>query len=362
MSAAQMMTWPSNMRVVRWRHMHHDAVIPDISAFGAHGGSVLAFQRAFPEAPLPWYDLSTGVNPFHYPISDLPEEALCALPEAETLSRLRLAAAKAYECDASLIVAAPGTQTIIGLLPYLLNPPRVYTETSTYTGHEESWRGAGIACTARADLLTSTIEPGCASILCRPNNPDGRRSTLRELQEYAALIAQRRGTLIIDASFADFETTPFATLLENPAVVMLRSFGKAYGLAGLRLGFALGRHPVLSRLATALGPWPIHGLALHIGITALEDAAWRLKMADKLKIHAEKLREMMARVGFSFVGGTPLFSLFSHPRAGHFWRCCAAQGVATRRFRDRPEWLRLGTPGDAAMFDRLETALLTALR
>ncbi|XAO70806.1 MAG: hypothetical protein AAYR33_07100 [Acetobacteraceae bacterium] len=90
---------------MRWRHMHHDAVIPDISAFGAYGGSVLVFQRAFPEAPLPWYDLSTGVNPFHYPIGNLPEDALCALPEAETLARLRQAAAKAYGCDASLIVA-----------------------------------------------------------------------------------------------------------------------------------------------------------------------------------------------------------------------------------------------------------------
>ncbi|UYH50737.1 aminotransferase class I/II-fold pyridoxal phosphate-dependent enzyme [Candidatus Kirkpatrickella diaphorinae] len=337
--------------------MHHDAVIPDISAFGAHGGSVLAFQRAFPEAPLPWYDLSTGVNPFHYPTGDLPEDALRALPEAETLARLRQAAAKAYECDASLIVAAPGTQAIIGLLPYLLRPPRVYVETPTYTGHEESWRGAGIACTARADLMTSTIDPGCTSILCRPNNPDGRRSTLRELQEYAALIAQSRGTLIIDASFADFETTSYAALLENPAVIMLRSFGKTYGLAGLRLGFAMGRHPMMTRLATAFGPWPVHGLALHTGINALEDAAWRLKMADKLTVHAEKLRAMMAHAGFSFVGGTPLFSLFSHPRAGHFWRSFAAKGVATRRFHDKPEWLRLGTPGNAAMFDRLETAI-----
>ncbi len=97
--------------------MHHDAVIPDISAFGAHGGSVLAFERAFPEAPLPWYDLSTGVNPFHYPISDLPEKALRALPEAETLARLRQAAAKAYECDASLIVAASARRPLSASCP-----------------------------------------------------------------------------------------------------------------------------------------------------------------------------------------------------------------------------------------------------
>lgn len=192
--------------------------------------------------------------------------------------------------------------------------------------------------------MTNAIDPGCTSILCRPNNPGGRRNTLTELKEYAALIEQRRGTLIIDASFADFETTSHAALLENPAVIMFRSFGKTYGLAGLRLGFALGRHSVMSRLATALGPWPVHELALHIGTSALEDAAWRLKIADKLTVHAEKLRVMMSRAGFSFVGGTPLFSLFSHPRARHFWRYCAAQGVATRRFRDRPEWLRLGRP------------------
>ncbi len=141
-------------------------------------------------------------------------------------------------------------------------------------------------------------------VLCRPNNPDGRRSTLGELQEYAALIEQRSSTLIIDASFADYETTSYAALLENPAVIILRSFGKTYGLAGLRLGFALGRHPVMSRLATALGPWPVHGLALHIGVNALEDAAWRLKIADKLTVHAGKLRVMMSRAGFNFVGGT----------------------------------------------------------
>lgn len=342
--------------------MRHKADVPDISAFGAHGGCLSAFQRAYPMAPSPWYDLSTGVNPFHYPFNGHFASSLCALPEAEKLDALRHAAAQAYDSCAEDIVAAPGTQTIIGLMPYLLAPPRVYIEAPTYSGHEESWHGAHIQCESRSDLMNTQIDPGCTYILCRPNNPDGRRNTILELQDFATHVQGHDGTLVIDASFADFEFENVSEIVQNPAVIMLRSFGKTFGLAGLRLGFAVSKHPVMKRLAVALGPWPLHGSALSIGTEALNDKTWRRETAKKLLANQQRLQEMMSSAGLTYLGGTHLFSLFSHRNAPNLWHRCAINGVATRRFRDRADWLRLGTPGDEDAFYRVRTALSKAFR
>jgi cobalamin biosynthetic protein CobC len=311
-----------------------------------HGGDINSAGAAFPEAPEPWIDLSTGINAVPYPIPALDAGAWTRLPAPGEIDALQAAAGARYGAAGENVVVAAGAQAIIQWLPRVFPAPRVAIPAPTYGGHESAWRAAG------AEILP-TPERGAALVVVNPNNPDGRRlpaDTLRALAREASL-------LVVDEAFADFDAE---TLCADPPprVIVLRSFGKAYGLAGVRLGFAVAAPESARVLREALGPWPVSGPALEIGRRALADAEWLERARARLEADVRWLDDLLLAAGFSIVGGTLLFRLARRADASTAFASLCAKGVLTRPFRARKDWLRFGLPRpqDRA---RVEAALLS---
>ena len=209
-----------------------------------------------------------------------------------------------------------------------------------------------------AGLAAVDLAARPALILCNPNNPDGRRWSPNRLTAAADRLARAHGTLIVDEAFAD--VVPEVSLgpsAARPGLVVLRSFGKFFGLAGLRLGFALCRPSLARALAQALGPWSVPGPALEVGRVALADDAWQTAMRARLAEESDRLRDLLADAGLEPAGGTPLYQLVSHDDAAGWHDRLARQGVWVRAFPRRPNWLRFGLPGDRDGWQRLVNAL-----
>jgi cobalamin biosynthesis protein CobC len=328
------------------------------SLLAEHGGNLFAARRAYPQAPEPWLDLSTGVNPYAYPFAHPPMESFTRLPEPEERRALEAAAATAYRAPAAAeVVAAPGTQAIINWLPRLLPARRVGILGVTYCEHARSWAASGAELTVVEEL--SGLEDKDISIVVNPNNPDGRLIAAADLHALAAVLCKHGGLLIIDEAFMDF-LEPGASAVPDTAesaIVVLRSFGKTYGLPGLRLGFAVAPKLLAEKLRSALGPWPVSGAAIAIGSTALTDAEWLAATRAQLTAGASALDKILAAAVFAPVGGSPLFRLVRHEDAQGWFERLANAGILVRRFEARPAWLRFGIAGSDAGRMRLCAAL-----
>lgn len=334
-----------------WRHVDSAPLV--------HGGRLEAARRAFPGAPKPFVDLSTGINPVAYKVPALDPAVFARLPEPEAVAALQAAAANAYgAADPAMVVAAPGTQSLIQILPRLFAPARVGVVGPTYAEHEAAWRGAGHDVRELAWPEREAPDRDIV-VLCNPNNPDGRRIEPSDLRARAESLGRSGGLLVVDEAFADFEPPGFslAPVLPREGLVVLRSLGKAYGLAGLRLGFALASAPIAARLRAAIGPWAVSGPAIAIGTLALGDAAWREAAGRRLARDAARLDALLSDSGLDVLGGTSLFRLARHPFASALFDRLGHAGLLVRRFADHPEWLRFGLPDGDATFDRLRDAL-----
>ncbi|MCB1542900.1 MAG: threonine-phosphate decarboxylase [Rhodoblastus sp.] len=324
----------------------HDAIAPL-----EHGGDLAAARRRFADAPEPWIDLSTGINPHAYPVCGLPAECFARLPEPAALLALEEIAARAYRvADARTIVAAPGAQALIQMLPRILPGPRVGILGPTYAEHAASWLRAGRAVVACADV--TQLADCDVAVIVNPNNPTGR-----VVERDALLALARRTRLIVDESFADL--APAESIAGEAAAcgaIVLRSFGKTYGLAGVRLGFAIAPHDIAARLHEAFGPWPVSGPAIALGARALGDRDWLEAARRRLADDAARLDALLCASGFEIAGGTPLFRLAAHDCAQAIADRLGRAGVHIRRFAEHPRWLRFGIPA-AAAWARLEAAL-----
>lgn len=311
--------------------------------------------RLYPNAPRPFLDLSTGINPIPYPLAPLPETAFTRLPDAEDEYRLRTAAAQAYGVsDPDMVAPAPGTQILISLLPHLLGERgRVAILSPTYGEHTAAWTNAGFPVLETSDV--NDLAQADIAIICNPNNPCGRRHSPADL----LTLADRVKRLVIDEAFADLEPThlSLAPHLPHSGVVILRSFGKSYGLAGLRLGFALTTPDCAARIRTALGPWPLSGPALAAGLQALPDAAWRASTIARLDQDTARLDTYATSQGLTLLGGTRLFRLYEGTEAPALACRLAQAGILVRRFAQTPNRLRLGLPGTTDAWTRLENSL-----
>jgi cobalamin biosynthesis protein CobC len=327
-------------------------------ALGYHGGNINAARRLFPEAPMPWIDLSTGINPVPYPVGAIAQSAWTRLPEPASLDALEAAARIAYGAGPSAgIVAAPGAQALIQWLPRMFAVRRVGVLGLTYQEHETSWRAAGADVVTVASL--SELAAFDVGLVVNPNNPDGRTCAPDDLAEIAGTLTRRGGRLIIDEAFMDLLGRQNSLIPRLPAAgaVVLRSFGKAYGLAGLRLGFAVASLEDCTRLRAGLGPWPVSGPAIEIGRRALADEGWLTQTAGRLREEAGRLDKLLQSAGFDLVGGTPLFRLaHQEGAAALFLRLCRA-GILTRPFGARSDWLSFGIPHAPGEWARLAAAL-----
>lgn len=318
------------------------------SALTAHGGRIDAAAQRFPEAPLPWIDLSTGINPDAYPLH--PANA-AALPSPARLAELEGAAAAAFGLSTGAVAALPGSETGLRLLGTLGLPGPACVVTPSYRTHAAALPGAGAV--APDDLATAKW---ATVLLANPNNPDGRRVSPTDL---LARTREREAWLIVDEAFAD--AVPDASVLpllrDDDRVLVFRSFGKFYGLAGVRLGFVCGAAETVARFRDLLGDWPVSSQAIETGIAAYRDTAWQEATRVTLVTAAQALDAVLRRHGFAPIGDCPLFRLIERNDASAVFERLARAGILTRPFDYAAHWLRIGLPPDAAALDRLDRAL-----
>lgn len=323
-----------------------------------HGGDLAAAEAVFGPHPQGWLDLSTGINPRPYDFGKVGTGAHSRLPQTEPLDALLNAARKYYGAPhVETVTAAPGTQALIQWLPRLRGASRVAVVGPTYGEHARAWQSAGHTVTEiRApDQAGSDTD---VLVLVNPNNPDGTRYAPDRLAGPCRRLASRGGWLIVDEAFCD--VTPDLSLAANcgrDGLIILRSFGKFFGLAGVRLGFALSNPSLASRLSEALGPWAVSGPTLEIGAKALSDAAWIDETGRNLATGRRRLETLLQGRGLEIVGGTDLFTLARSDRAQALHSRLAEQGIWTRAFAENPEWIRFGQPGTGDDWQRLTDAL-----
>ncbi|MEO8420462.1 MAG: threonine-phosphate decarboxylase CobD [Hyphomicrobium sp.] len=326
----------------------------------AHGGDLAAARRQFPDAPEPWVDLSTGINPHTYPLPALAPDAWSKLPQSEAEEALRVAAARRYgAADPAMIVIAAGSQPLIQAVPRLLAPTDVAILGPTYREHAAAWTRHGHAV-SEVDSV-ALLRKRSVAVVVNPNNPTGRIVPPDELRQLAAMLVDRQGLLIVDEAFADLAPADTSIIESLPrATIVLRSFGKAYGLAGLRLGFAVAHVGVAERLRAEIGPWPVSGPALAIGTIALSDSRWLEMLRPALAADGARFDALITSCGLAIEGATPLFRLLSHPRAADIADALGSDGVLVRRFVERPNWLRIGLPSGEPAWMRLEQSMRRA--
>ncbi len=323
------------------------------SRFTYHGGDIGAARAAYPDAPSPWLDLSTGINPVPYPLPCLAPEAWTALPDAAAARALEAAAARAYGARPDQVTGAPGSEALINTLPRLFPARHVGVLGFTYADHARAWREAGATVDAVESL--EDLARYDAAVVVNPNNPNGRLVTPADL----AVLAGRVGLLVVDEAFADVVAPAWSLAQSVPGnAVVLRSFGKFYGLAGLRLGFAIAGTDWTARLRQALGPWAVSGPALVIGTQALADDGWAAAARARLDSDAARLDGLLSAQGAAILGGTSLFRLVAVQDASSWFEALGRRGILTRPFADRPSWLRFGLPADEQAWERLADALV----
>ncbi len=326
-----------------------------------HGGDLAWAEHRFGRPSEPWIDLSTGINPWPYPTDLISDEPWRRLPDGAASARLSEIAARYYGAPgADTVVPAPGTQMLIQWLPRLRPPSRVAVVSPTYSEHAKSWKAAGHELIEVADI------GGAASadvvVITNPNNPDGRVFRPDELNHLADRLASNGGWLVVDEAFADTASgISLVGSVTGPGRILLRSFGKFFGLAGLRLGFALASPDLADALRASLGPWSVSGPAIEIGCRALADSEWIDATRTRLAEAARDLDALLASASLRVIGGTTLFRLAAHPRAPDLFERLGRAGILVRSFPDHPTWLRFGLPADQAATRRLRTALESSL-
>ncbi len=333
------------------------------AGFAQHGGRLGAARAAYSQAPQPWIDLSTGINPRSYPAPRARGVVLNRLPDTGELARLEAVAAGAFGVDdPGRVLATGGTEPALRLLPYVLQANSAMVAGPTYGSHADAWQSAGVATRVLPDsLLEESIADRTALIVVNPNNPDGRLVGRERLQRWHDLLAARGGVLVVDEAFA--EVVPewsVAAVAGTPALqrlLVLRSFGKFYGLAGLRLGFVVGAPTILHRIRNAVGDWPVSVDALVAGLAGYADREWAERTRVQLARAARRLDELLRQHGFDIVGGTALYRLARAADAPARFERLAAAGILTRPFHHDSTLLRFGLPGSAEAWRRLRQAL-----
>ena len=323
-----------------------------------HGGDLIgAGQRYGTHAPS-WIDLSTGINPIPYPLPKISPDAWQRLPSSELETELLKSARNYYNiANAADLIAASGTQSLIQMLPYLVAPTEVAIVTPTYAEHEICWQRAGhqiIECRS----LASVPDRCNVVIVVSPNNPTGAIYNTDDLKILSQKLRAKGGLLVIDEAFMDVSPDQsICPALPSAGIITLKSFGKFFGLAGVRLGFAAGDHDVITQLRARLGPWAVSGIAMEVANTAFKDNHWILEARNRLAADRKRLETMLSDAGLTVLGGTDLFSYAQSEKAAQIHEHLCQQHILIRPFATDPSKLRFGHPACTNDWDRLSGAL-----
>ena len=324
-----------------------------------HGGNLNDAVIRYGIARADWLDLSTGINPDFYPAPALRADAWHRLPEASDA----LAAAACAYYGAPQMLPVAGTQAAIQALPQLRlrehGVARVVVAAPAYAEHAHRWQQAGHTMreVGYADLADAV--GACeVMVVCNPNNPTGARVAPDVLLGWAQQLAARGGWLVVDEAFGD--TTPQLSVAAHTGaqagLIVLRSVGKFFGLAGVRLGFVAAQDDILNGLREWLGPWSVSGPAQQIGIAALRDVDWQQNTRERLLLAGERLQRLLAGYGIDS-SGSAMYQWWPEQKAVAFHDCMARQGIWVRLFTRGAGGVRLGLPPDEAGWQRLQQGL-----
>ncbi|RXT24264.1 threonine-phosphate decarboxylase [Rhizobium leguminosarum] len=342
-----------------------------MSAPIVHGGGITAAAVAFGGRADDWLDLSTGINPCPVVLPDIPAKAWHRLPDRHLFDEARRAARDYYGTGEILPLPVPGTQSVIQLLPRLVEAGRlvgvmdnrlavtdnrVAVVTPTYGEYARAFASAGFAVDAVNDIAVIGAGHRLA-VVVNPNNPDGLVSPPETLIALHDRMKAAAGLLVVDEAFGDTDPTlslaSRAPQLSN--LVIFRSFGKFFGLAGLRLGFAIARSDILARFEDWLGPWAVSGPALSIAGSLLRSDVSPIR--DRINERCAGLHAVLKGAGLQISGGTALFTLVADARAGDIYTHLCRHHILVRKFDYAPDWLRFGLTPDPAADRRLGEAL-----
>ncbi|MBT6122092.1 MAG: pyridoxal phosphate-dependent class II aminotransferase [Candidatus Puniceispirillum sp.] len=315
-----------------------------------HGGNIDVASAKYGFAPDDMLDLSTGISPIMYPLPPIKVDALQPLPTAATLDACVTAARHAYGVPEQLAVTAgAGTQAFLQLIPHLVKTGTVWIRQPTYNEHAHCWADAG------HHIVDGNVMPDAAdyAVVVFPNNPTGDK--YGDLVGLALDIEAKGGLLIIDGAFLDNEegANILADLSPFSRVIHLRSFGKFFGLAGVRLGFAMASQMLSDSLTEMLGPWAVNNVALIAGTKALQDQTWIKAHKDTLERQSAELAKVLANANLEIIGGTSLFQTIRDVDALSLHTHLAKTGIWTRMYREWPDLMRFGLPRDSDEMDRL---------
>lgn len=319
-----------------------------------HGGRLRAAAQQYGIPLADWLDLSTGLAPWPFEFPAVPASVWQRLPEAE--DGLASVAAQRYGAAQALPVA--GAQAAIQLLPQLRSAcNRVGITAPCYAEHAHAWQRAGHQLLGlRDEAIEAALDELDVLLLVNPNNPTGRVFAPAQLLAWHARLAARGGWLVVDEAFID--ATPELSLAAHshrPGLIVLRSFGKFYGLAGVRLGFVLAELGLLNELNERLGPWAVSGPARWLGLACLTDETAHLKQSLRLQQASQRLADLLAEYGL-VTQGCALFQWLLSANAAALQQHFALRGILLRHFT-QPQSLRFGLPASEADWQRLRLAL-----
>lgn len=321
-----------------------------------HGGGLRKAAAHYNIPLADWLDLSTGINPEAWPVPELPLEVWQRLPESG--DGLEASAADYYGNENLLAVA--GSQAAIQLLPMLMPRAVVACVSPLYAEHPQAWQRAGhrLRFLQNATLPRALAAATPYVLLCNPNNPTADRHPREVAIDAAQQLKKRGGWLIVDEAFID--ATPEDSLAaqagtaEAPNLIVFRSLGKFFGLAGARVGFLLAAPELLGKLAEIIGPWSVAGPSRAVARLALQDRLWQSTAREKLQAASRRLSELLQAHGE--VRSTALFSALTTTQPDALYEFLAKRGILLRRF-EQQALLRCGLPGSEAQWLRLSAAL-----
>ena len=319
-----------------------------------HGGRLRAAAAHFAIPVENWLDLSTGINPNGWPVKTPPAATWARLPDDD--DELNSIACRYYGADFLLSVA--GSQAAIQALPQLRISSRVSVLTPGYAEHAYTWkRNNHKVATVTADQIDVALPDTDVLIITHPNNPTGAVFPVAQLLDWHMRLATRNGWLIVDEAFMD--TTPefsIASQASKPGLIVLRSLGKFFGLAGARVGFVCAHPELLAALKNLLGPWSVNAPARWMAIQALQDTCWQKKTRQHLLSASNRLKTLLTQHQLISTGGCALFQWAHSRHATYLYEKLAYQGILVRLFNNPPS-LRFGLPGNDLDWQRLDTAL-----
>lgn len=318
-----------------------------------HGGSVRKVARELGMDPENWLDLSTGINPLGWPIPEIPAAVWNRLPENN--DGLEAAAKSFYGCDH--LLPAAGSQAIIQTLPRLREVGLVGVLSPTYAEHPYAWRKEGFDVLELEDISEAVLAQLSVLVVVNPNNPTARLIPKMTLLSWWQRLHAHGGWLVVDEAFMDVDAGESLTGdTDCEGLLVLRSIGKFFGLAGARVGFLLGSRSILQAAQEYLGPWNVAGPSRWVATLALTDQPWHIETRKTLMQNAHRLTQLLEEHGLIVAAKTALFLWVPHHNAKEWWEQLARLGVLVRRF-DNPRGLRFGLPGVESQWHRLSTVL-----